>query len=62
LKALPGSDQRKPEPEAIHYGTHFTNMFVRSYGERVTTQMIEKTGKLVVLEDLCKQAMAAQAA
>jgi isopenicillin N synthase-like dioxygenase len=27
-------------PEPIHYGTHFTNMFLRNYPERVTSKCI----------------------
>jgi isopenicillin N synthase-like dioxygenase len=32
--------------EHIHYGTHFTNMFMRSYPERVTTRRIVEEDRL----------------
>jgi|GEM_PF-1097381 len=36
--------------ERIHYGTHFTNMFMRCYPERVTTRRIITEDRLSVLE------------
>ena len=36
----------------IHYGTHFTNMFIRCYPDRVTTQRIHAEDRLSVLEKL----------
>ncbi|MEN7549929.1 2-oxoglutarate and iron-dependent oxygenase domain-containing protein [Rapidithrix thailandica] len=38
--------------EYIHYGEHFTNMFMRCYPDRVTTQRIEKEGRLAVLQKM----------
>jgi len=35
--------------ETIHYGTHFTNMFMRCYPDRVTTQRILAEDRLSVL-------------
>ncbi|MGF1513958.1 MAG: 2-oxoglutarate and iron-dependent oxygenase domain-containing protein [Elainellaceae cyanobacterium] len=35
--------------ERIHYGTHFTNMFMRSYPDRVTTQRIHAENRLSTL-------------
>jgi len=32
--------------ERIHYGSHFTNMFMRCYPERITTQRIHAEGRL----------------
>jgi 2-oxoglutarate dioxygenase / 2-oxoglutarate/L-arginine monooxygenase/decarboxylase len=32
--------------EAIHYGTHFTNMFMRCYPERITTRRIHAENRL----------------
>ncbi|WP_405776365.1 2-oxoglutarate and iron-dependent oxygenase domain-containing protein [Streptomyces sp. NBC_01538] len=43
--------------EFIHYGTHFTNMFMRCYPERSTTARIEQEDRLVVLERLRKEAL-----
>jgi 2-oxoglutarate dioxygenase / 2-oxoglutarate/L-arginine monooxygenase/decarboxylase len=38
--------------EHIHYGTHFTNMFMRCYPERITTQRIVAEGRLEALKAL----------
>lgn len=38
--------------EYIHYGTHFTNMFLRCYPDRVTTQRIYAEDRLSVLARL----------
>ncbi|MFF1723663.1 isopenicillin N synthase family dioxygenase [Streptomyces sviceus] len=43
--------------EYIHYGTHFTRMFMRCYPERVTTARIETEGRLKVLDRLREEAM-----
>jgi 2-oxoglutarate dioxygenase / 2-oxoglutarate/L-arginine monooxygenase/decarboxylase len=43
----------------IHYGTHFTNMFLRCYPDRITTRRIEAEDRLAVLRDLREQALAA---
>jgi isopenicillin N synthase-like dioxygenase len=42
----------------IHYGTHFTNMFMRCYPDRVTTGRIHQENRLAVLETLRNQALA----
>jgi isopenicillin N synthase-like dioxygenase len=36
----------------IHYGTHFTNMFMRCYPDRTTTRRIHAEDRLAVLEKL----------
>ena len=36
----------------IHYGTHFTNMFMRCYPDRVTTRRIDAEDRLSVLAEL----------
>jgi isopenicillin N synthase-like dioxygenase len=36
----------------IHYGTHFTNMFMRSYKDRITTLRIHEENRLAKLERL----------
>lgn len=38
----------RPEPEdgRIHYGSHFTDMFMRSYPQRITTQRILRENRL----------------
>ncbi|MFD1050506.1 2OG-Fe(II) oxygenase family protein, partial [Kibdelosporangium lantanae] len=40
------------EPGSIHYGTHFTNMFMRCYPDRITTGRILAEDRLAVLADL----------
>ncbi|QSJ15057.1 isopenicillin N synthase family oxygenase [Nostoc sp. UHCC 0702] len=40
--------------EYIHYGTHFTNMFIRCYPNRITTRRILEEDRLSVLTDLNK--------
>ncbi|NMO14212.1 isopenicillin N synthase family oxygenase [Pyxidicoccus fallax] len=43
----------------IHYGTHFTNMFMRCYPDRVTTRRILDEDRLATLARLRDAAMAA---
>jgi isopenicillin N synthase-like dioxygenase len=38
--------------DAIHYGTHFTNMFMRCYPERITTRRIVDERRLDILTAL----------
>jgi isopenicillin N synthase-like dioxygenase len=38
--------------EKIHYGTHFTNMCMRSYPERVTAKRIHDEHRLELLDRL----------
>jgi len=38
--------------ESIHYGTHFTNMFMRCYPERITTKRIIAENRYAFLTDL----------
>lgn len=38
--------------ETIHYGTHFTNMFMRCYPDRITTQRMLAEDRLAVLNAL----------
>lgn len=35
-----------PSTDRIHYGTHFTNMFMRCYPERITTRRIDREDRL----------------
>jgi isopenicillin N synthase-like dioxygenase len=41
----------------IHYGTHFTNMFLRCYPDRVTTRRIYAEDRLAVLDRLRTEAV-----
>jgi 2-oxoglutarate dioxygenase / 2-oxoglutarate/L-arginine monooxygenase/decarboxylase len=43
-------------PGRIHYGTHFTSMFTRSYPDRVTTRRILAENRLAVLARLREEA------
>jgi isopenicillin N synthase-like dioxygenase len=36
----------------IHYGTHFTNMFLRCYPDRITTTRIHAEDRLAILDEL----------
>jgi isopenicillin N synthase-like dioxygenase len=36
--------------EGIHYGTHFTNMFMRNYPDRITTQRMLEEGTYDLLK------------
>lgn len=50
LKPLPGYEGRSKQSAAedgIHYGTHFTNMFLRNYPDRITTKKLQQ-------EDRCR--------
>ncbi|CAI7641265.1 unnamed protein product [Penicillium glandicola] len=40
----------QPPDEKIHYGTHFTNMFMRNYPDRVTTERITSENRLKLLD------------
>ncbi|PFH60078.1 hypothetical protein XA68_11496 [Ophiocordyceps unilateralis] len=40
VKPLAGYDGKQEPAEGIHYGTHFTNMFLRNYPDRITTKRI----------------------
>lgn len=40
------------DDEYLHYGTHFTNMFMRCYPDRLTTHRIHDENRLAVLERL----------
>lgn len=42
----------------IHYGTHFTSMFMRCYPDRVTTRRIEQENRLEILQQLREKALA----
>lgn len=52
VRPLAGGD------ECIHYGTHFTNMFTRCYPDRVTTQRINREGRLTTLDRIRARSLA----
>ena len=35
----------EPSDDCIHYGTHFTNMFMRNYPDRITTKRLLAEGR-----------------
>lgn len=37
------------EDEGVHYGTHFTNMFMRNYPDRVTTKRLLAENRYSIL-------------
>ena len=43
--------------EKVHYGSHFTDMFMRNYCERVTAKIIREEGKLDVLKAVREKAL-----
>ncbi|MEV0170321.1 2-oxoglutarate and iron-dependent oxygenase domain-containing protein [Streptomyces sp. NPDC050803] len=43
--------------ELLHYGSHFTNMFMRCYPERITTRRIHDENRLAVLSGLRRDAL-----
>ncbi|KAK1703538.1 hypothetical protein BDP67DRAFT_584577 [Colletotrichum lupini] len=49
-KPLPGYDVGQSPEEGIHYGSHFTNMFLRNYPERITTKRMHAENRLALLE------------
>lgn len=42
------------ESEEIHYGTHFTKMFMRNYPERITAQRMHAEKRMDRLESIRK--------
>ena len=38
--------------QGIHYGRHFTNMFMRNYLERITAKRMLEGGGMEILKDL----------
>lgn len=49
-KPLPGYDVGQSPQEGIHYGTHFTNMFLRNYPDRITTKRMITENRLDLLQ------------
>ena len=43
------------EADALHYGSHFTSMFMRCYPDRITTRKIQEENRLDVLDKLLEQ-------
>ncbi|SCV52425.1 related to ethylene-forming enzyme [Fusarium fujikuroi] len=58
VKPLPGYDVGQEPKDGIHYGKHFTNMFMRNYPQRITTQRLNDEGRYRLLEQESLQTMA----
>lgn len=54
IKPLEGYDAGQEPRDGVHYGKHFTDMFLRNYPERITTQRLEMENRYELLsrEDL----------
>jgi isopenicillin N synthase-like dioxygenase len=53
IKPLDGVGKKQESEDAdpgIHYGTHFTNMFMRNYPDRITTKTLVEEGRYGMLE------------
>jgi isopenicillin N synthase-like dioxygenase len=67
VKPLEGYNNGQKPQEGIHYGTHFTNMFMRNYPDRITTQRLHAEDRYKVLAQpelrtMMSQALGQQAA
>ncbi|KAG7134575.1 2-oxoglutarate-dependent ethylene/succinate-forming enzyme like protein [Verticillium longisporum] len=51
IKPLEGYDVGQEPKEGIHYGKHFTDMFMRNYPQRITTQRLVEEGRYDVLDE-----------
>jgi isopenicillin N synthase-like dioxygenase len=60
-KPLPGYDNGQEPREGIHYGTHFTNMFMRNYPERITTHRLMAEDRYRKLSDPALRTMPGEA-
>ena len=50
IKPLPGYDAGQEPVEGVHYGTHFTNMFLRNYPDRITSERMAEERRYDLLE------------
>ncbi|TFB05428.1 2-oxoglutarate-dependent ethylene/succinate-forming enzyme [Trichoderma ghanense] len=49
VRPLPGFNAGQSPTGGIHYGTHFTNMFLRNYPDRITTARLQEEGRYRLL-------------
>ncbi|KAK4200335.1 putative 2-oxoglutarate-dependent ethylene/succinate [Triangularia verruculosa] len=47
---IPQAPPAQEKDEGVHYGTHFTNMFIRNYPDRITTKRLVAEGRYGLLE------------
>lgn len=52
VKPVPEYKTTSEITDGIHYGTHFTNMFMRNYPERITAKRMKDEGRMRILEEL----------
>ncbi|CRG83534.1 hypothetical protein PISL3812_00886 [Talaromyces islandicus] len=50
MSPLKGFDVGQSPKEGIHYGTHFTNMFMRNYPDRITTDRMIRENRRALLD------------
>ncbi|KAL6880817.1 Clavaminate synthase-like protein [Trichoderma novae-zelandiae] len=50
VRPLPGYNVGQSPIGGIHYGTHFTNMFLRNYPDRITTARLREEGRYPLLQ------------
>ncbi|KAI8939151.1 hypothetical protein NX059_004985 [Plenodomus lindquistii] len=50
MKPLPGFEAGQDPVDGIHYGTHFTNMFMRNYPKRITAERMKAEGRMALLD------------
>jgi len=58
IRPLPGYNVGQSPLEGIHYGTHFTNMFMRNYPNRITTQRLIAEDRYSLLQRESLRSMA----
>ena len=51
IKPLEGYDVGQDPQQGVHYGKHFTDMFMRNYPERITTKRLVNEDRYGLLED-----------
>ncbi|KAH0536166.1 hypothetical protein FGG08_006930 [Glutinoglossum americanum] len=49
LKPLPECASDSPDRQGVHYGTHFTNMCMRNYPERITAKRVLAENRMEIL-------------
>ena len=59
INPLPEMHSGKTPGDGIHYGTHFTNMFMRNYPERVTSKRLIRENRQSLLDQDPLRTMAA---
>ncbi|RYP93306.1 hypothetical protein DL770_000595 [Monosporascus sp. CRB-9-2] len=51
IRPLKGYNFGQEPREGVHYGKHFTDMFMKNYPERITTQRLVNEGRYELLEE-----------